>query len=124
MCCHATPTSNEDVILPDASRDRIAEALGDADVVATGHVHLQWLRRVGRRLWLSVGSTGLVWEHKDPLDEQPFDPWAEYTVLAAERGRFGVDFRRVPFDVQKLLEVYRSSGMPHAEWYASQWKTA
>jgi predicted phosphodiesterase len=124
VCCHATPTSNEDVILPDASRETVAEALGDADVVACGHVHLQWMRRVGRKLWLSVGSAGLVWEHKEPLDEQPFDPWGEYTILTAEDGRFRVDFRRVPFDVQKLLGAYRGSEMPDAAWYVSQWKTA
>jgi putative phosphoesterase len=124
VCCHATPSSNEDVILPDAPRERLAAALGDADVVACGHVHLQWMRRIGRKLWLSIGSAGLVWEHKEPMDEQPFDPWAEYAVLAAEAGRLRVEFRRVPFDVGKLLEAYRSSGMPHAAWYASQWKTA
>jgi predicted phosphodiesterase len=124
VCCHATPTSNEDVILPDAPRKRIAEALGDASVVACGHVHLQWLRRVGRKLWLSVGSAGLVWEHKEPMDDQPFDPWAEYAVLTAAEGRFGVEFRRVPFDVQKLLAAYHASGMPDAEWHVSQWKTA
>ena len=124
VCCHATPTSNEDIVLPDASRERVGEALGDADVVACGHVHLQWMRRIGRKLWLSVGSAGLVWEHKEPMDDQPFDPWAEYTVLTATDGRFRVEFRRVPFDVEKLLDRYRRSGMPHAEWYMSQWKTA
>jgi putative phosphoesterase len=123
VCCHATPTSNEDVILPDASRDDVAEALGDADVVACGHVHVQWMRRVERKLWFSVGSAGLVWEHKEPMDEQPFDPWAEYAVLEAREGRVRAEFRRVPFDVPKLLDAYRSSGMPHAESYASQWKT-
>ena len=121
VCCHATPTSNEDVILPDAPRDRVVEALGDADVVACGHVHLQWMRRVGRKLWLSVGSAGLVWEHKDPIDEQPFDPWAEYAVLTAVDGRFRVEFRCVPFDVQKLLDAYRTSGMPYAEQQAARW---
>ncbi len=124
VCCHATPTSIEDVILPDAPRERIAEALGDADVVACGHVHLQWMRRIDRRLWLSVGSAGLVWEHKEPQDERPFDPWAEYAALTAANGRLSVDFRRVPFDVERLLAACRSGDMPHAEWYAAQWKTA
>jgi predicted phosphodiesterase len=124
VCCHATPTSNEEVVLPNASREVIAEALGDADVVACGHVHLQWQRRIGRKLWVSVGSAGLVWEHKEPRDGQPFDPWAEYAVITAADARFRVEFRRVPFDVQKLLAAYRSSGMPHAESYAAQWKPA
>ena len=123
VCCHATPTSNEDIILPDVSPDRLCEALGEADVVACGHVHLQWMRRVGRKLWVSVGSAGRVWEHKEPLDEQPFDPWAEYTVVTAADGRLRVEFRRTPFDVQKLLDAYRTSGMPDAEPSAAEWKT-
>jgi putative phosphoesterase len=123
VCCHATPTSNEDVILPDAPHERLEGALGNADVVACGHVHLQWMRRIGRKLWLSVGSAGLVWEHKEPLDARPYDPWSEYAMLTAEDGRFRVEFRRVAFDVQKLLEAYRASGMPEAEWHVSQWKT-
>jgi predicted phosphodiesterase len=125
VCCHATPTSNEDVILPAASRGRVAEALGSADVVACGHVHLQWLRRVGLQVWFSVGSAGLVWEHMDPTGapSERFDPWAEYAVLAVADGCFRVEFRRVAFDLGELLAAYRGSGMPHAEWYASQWKT-
>jgi predicted phosphodiesterase len=125
VCCHATPTSNEDVILPGASRERLAEALEGADVVASGHVHLQWLRRVGPQLWFSVGSAGLVWEHMDlaGTESEQFDPWAEYAVLTAADGRFRVEFRRVPFDVRELLAAYRESGIPRAEWHASQWKT-
>jgi putative phosphoesterase len=119
VCCHATPASNEEVVLPDTPREDVEQALGDADVVACGHVHLQWLRRVGRKLWLSVGSAGLVWEHKEPADEQPFDPWAEYAVLAADGGRFGVEFRRVPFDVDAL--IHASAVMPDDE-YAKMWK--
>jgi predicted phosphodiesterase len=123
VCCHATPTSNEDTIFPHSPPGEIERALGEADVVACGHVHLQWLRRIGRKLWVSVGSAGLVWEHKDPLDDPPFDPWAEYAVLTAEAGCFRVEFRRVPFDVQELLAAYRTSGMPYAEEYAAKWKT-
>jgi predicted phosphodiesterase len=121
VCCHATPTSNEDVVLPETPREEIARALGDADVVACGHVHLQWFRRVDRRLWLSVGSVGLVYEHKEPLDEQPFDPWAEYAVVTADGGRLAVEFRRVPFDVEALLRA--AASMPD-EQYARMWKRA
>lgn len=123
VCCHATPASNEAVVLPDTPREELAEAIGDADLVACGHVHLQWLRRVGRRLWFSVGSAGLVWEHKEPMDEQPFDPWAEYAVLTGDAEPLRVEFRRVPFDVATLLAAYRDSGMPGAEHSSAQWKT-
>lgn len=124
VCCHATPTSNEDVILPDTPREQLARAIGDADIVACGHVHLQWQRRVGRKLWFSIGSAGLVWEHKDWSDEPEFDPWAEYAVLTAESGSLRVEFRRVPFDGNAVVEATRRSGMPFAEQYAAQWKTA
>jgi predicted phosphodiesterase len=48
LCCHATPVSNEDVILPDTDRAELERALANVETaaVAAGHVHLQWLRRV------------------------------------------------------------------------------
>lgn len=121
VCCHATPTSNEEVILPDTSRAELERALGDTDLVACGHVHLQWQRRVGRKLWFSVGSAGLVWEHKDWPDEPCFDPWGEYAVLTADNGSLRVEFRRVAFDADTVVDVTRRSGMPYAEQYAAQW---
>jgi predicted phosphodiesterase len=119
VCCHGSPRSNEEVVLPDTSRERVEELIGDADAVAGGHVHLQWLRRAGRAIWFCVGSVGLVWEHKEPMDDQPFDPWAEYAVLTADDGRLGVEFRRVPFDVEELIRA--AGALPDAE-YATMWK--
>jgi len=119
VCCHGSPRSNEEVVLPDTSRERVLELIGDADAVAGGHVHLQWLRRAGRAIWFCVGSVGLVWEHKEPLDDQPFDPWAEYAVLTVDDGNLGVDFRRVPFDVDALLRA--AALLPDPE-YARMWK--
>lgn len=125
VCCHATPTSNERVILPDASRDELAAALGDADIVACGHVHLQWHRRVAQQLWFCAGSAGLVYEHREPMDERPYEPWAEYTILTSRgRGPLRLEFRRVPFDVDAVLAACRDSGMPDADTFASQWQHA
>jgi len=89
--------------------------------VAGGHVHLQWLRRAGRGIWFCAGSVGLVYEHKEPMDERPFDPWAEYAVLTADDGKLGVEFRRVPFDVEALIRA--AEAMPD-EQYAAMWKRA
>jgi predicted phosphodiesterase len=121
VCCHGSPRSNEEVVLPDTPRERVEELIGDADAVAGGHVHLQWLRRAGRGIWFCVGSVGLVYEHKDPMDDQPFDPWAEYAVLAADDGKLGLEFRRVPFDVDELLRA--AAPMPD-EQYGTMWKRA
>jgi hypothetical protein len=35
-----------------------------------------------------------------------------------------VEFRRVPFDVHELLAAYREIGIPDAESYVAEWKTA
>ena len=119
VCCHATPRSNEDVVLPATPLEEIPV---DGDIVAAGHVHLQWLRRVGGSLWLCAGSVGLVWEHKEPLDEVPFLPWSEYAVLTAEDGRLDVEFRRIPFDVEELLAAARAVGFPGVDRWAAMWQ--
>jgi predicted phosphodiesterase len=122
LCCHATPKSNEQVILPATPREEVERALEgvDADAVAAGHVHLQWLCRVGRALWFCVGSVGLVWEHKEPLDEAPFEPFAEYAVVDDET--LAVEYRRLPFDVEELIAAARAKDFPGFERWAAQWK--
>ena len=121
LCCHATPSSNEDVILPSTPRDEVEAALAGvhADAVGAGHVHLQWLRRVGGRLWFCVGSVGLVYEHKEPPDEVPFQPFCEYALVDDE---LAVEFRRIPFDVGELIEVARAKDFPGFDRWASLWK--
>jgi predicted phosphodiesterase len=122
LCCHATPASNEDVILPTTPRDDVEPALVDvdADAVAAGHVHLQWLRRFGGTLWFCVGSVGLVYEHKEPLDDVPFEPFSEYALVDDET--LAIDFRRVPFDVEELIAAARAKDFPGFERWAAMWK--
>ena len=122
VCCHATPTTNTEVVLPATPRDRVASLLGDAAAVVGGHVHLQWLCRIGPAFWACAGSVGLVYEHNDPMDEQPFLPWAEYAVISGSPLR--IEFRRVPFDAKEVVRAIRDSGLPHAEHAAAQWRLA
>jgi predicted phosphodiesterase len=120
VCCHATPQSNTEVVLPETPRDRVAALVGDAAAVVGGHVHLQWLRRLGARFWACAGSVGLAYEHVD--QEQPFEPWAEYAVVTGAPLR--IEFRRVPFEVGAVVRAIRESGMPDADRFAAQWQTA
>jgi predicted phosphodiesterase len=119
VCCHATPTSNEDVVLPSTPPEEIPV---QGDVVAAGHVHLQWLRRARGTLWFCAGSVGLVYEHKEPLDEVPFYPYSEYAVLTGHDGRLEVEFRRIPFDVEELLAAARATDFPDVERWAAMWQ--
>jgi hypothetical protein len=122
LCCHATPRSNEEVILPKTPREEVERALqdADADAVAAGHVHLQWLCRFGQLFWFCVGSVGLVWEHKEPLDDKPFEPFSEYALVDDET--LAVEFRRIPFDVEELIATARAKDFPDFERWAGMWK--
>jgi predicted phosphodiesterase len=122
LCCHATPRSNEEVILPTTPRVEVEPVLSDleADAVAAGHVHLQWLRRFGPTLWFCVGSVGLVYEHKEPLDDVPFEPFSEYALVDDET--LAVEFRRIPFDVDELIAAARAKDFPGFERWAAMWK--
>jgi predicted phosphodiesterase len=121
LCCHATPGSNEDVVLPTTPLEDVEQALDgvDAAAVAAGHVHLQWLRRFGRTLWLCVGSVGLVYEHQEPMPAVPFQPWSEYAIVSDD---LSVEFRRVPFDVEELVSAARAGDFPFFEHWASMWQ--
>ena len=126
LCYHGTPRSFNELLLPTTPVDEVDEALDGvtATVLAGGHTHQQMLRRHRDMLILNPGSVGL------PVDRVPFStqarnpPWAEFAVLTSgDDGSIGIALRRVPFDVAAHLAAVRASGMPHAEWYASDWIT-
>ena len=126
LCYHGTPRSFNELLLPTTPVDEVDEALDGvtATVLAGGHTHQQMIRRHRGFMMLNPGSVGL------PVDRVPFStqarnpPWAEFAVLTSgDDGGIGVALRRVPFDVVAHLATVRASGMPHAEWYASDWIT-
>lgn len=103
LCCHATPASNEDVVLPDS--DGIPPV--DADAVAAGHVHQQWLRRFDSTLWFCVGAIGV-------------SRWCEYALVDDET--LAVEFRRIPFDVDELIATARAKDFPYFDRWVESWK--
>ena len=87
LACHAVPASFDPVVLPATPEEEFRAHLEgiDADVVAAGHVHLQFVRRRGATLWVNPGSVGLSYDHEQPEDDFRFDPWAAYgLVVTAE----------------------------------------
>ena len=67
----------------------------NAQVYLHGHNHLQYAVEIGGTLFLNPGSCGL------PLDQQRGAP---YTLLRYESGSFNVEERRVPYQVERVLE--------------------
>jgi predicted phosphodiesterase len=125
LCFHGSPTSFDDILLPDMSEDAFQRYLGAfaGHVLTGGHTHVQYIRRIGGSFFFNPGSVGFAYSHVQPEDAFHADPWAEYAVLSTAGERVGLEFRRVPFDAAKLIEVYRDSGRPYAEEAIAQYTT-
>jgi predicted phosphodiesterase len=123
LCFHGSPRSNTADIFattPDPVLARMLDGYA-ATVMAGGHTHTPFVRRLRQLLFLNPGSVG-----------QPFEatasgirhlPWAEYAIVEREdSARLSVELRRVPIDADRVLQSVLQSGMPHAEWLASRWR--
>lgn len=86
-----------------------------------GHTHVQFLRRVGDTFHFNPGSVGFAYSHHQPDDDFHFDAVAEYAVLTVEGTRVALEFRRVPYDANAVIEIYRASGRPFADEMIKQY---
>jgi len=93
---HASPRNYEDVLLPESSDEALEPFLGHrAALLAGGHTHLQWTRRIGDALFVNPGSVGLSYDrHTDPPVIRSLAEWALVTV---QDGVVAVEFRQVPY---------------------------
>lgn len=124
LAFHGSPTSFDDFLLPSTPEGVFRELAGTgrADVLAGGHVHLQFLRRLGETIFVNPGSVGLGYDHEQPEDDFRADPWAAYAVVELDGGRLEVAFRRAPIDVREVLAAIEGSGAPGAERAAALWR--
>jgi predicted phosphodiesterase len=121
---HGSPTSYDDFLLPTTPEGVFRELLGGeaAEVMAGGHVHLQYLRRVGSSIFLNPGSIGLSHDHEQDGLEFRADPWAQYALVDLDGGRVDVSFRHVPFDPDDVIARIEASGRPGADAAAQMWR--
>ena len=75
--------------------------------IVSGHVHMQWRRKVGNREWISAGSVGMPYEDA---------PGAYWTLLEPD----SVTFRRTEYDVERAAAAVRASGHPQADEFADE----
>jgi putative phosphoesterase len=107
LFCHGSPRSDEEIITPGTTEDRLAEILDgvDADVVVCGHTHMQFDRRHGRTRVVNAGAVGMPYEGR---------PGAYWVLLGPD-----VDLRRTEYDFDAAAELVRASGYPEAEQHVS-----
>ena len=88
---------------PDATMERLLD-LAEADVLVCGHTHKPYHRILpsGRHV-INAGSVG------KPKDKNPA---ACYVVLDATGNDLGVEFRRVPYDIERAAQAIEASEMP------------
>jgi putative phosphoesterase len=124
LCFHGSPTSFDDIILPAAPEEEFQKLLGPyaGRILTGGHTHAQQIRRIGDWFFFNPGSVGLAYRHDQPDDQFFADPWAEYAILTSENGQVSLEFRRVPFDSQELIRIYRESRRPFAEEAIAQYQ--
>ena len=124
LCFHGSPASFDDIILPDAPKDIFNKYLGaySDHILTGGHTHAQQIRRNGELFFFNPGSVGFAYSHYQPDGQFHADPWAEYAILTVENGQTGLEFRRIPFDVEELIHIYRKSGRPFADEAIAQYQ--
>ena len=126
LCFHGSPTSFDDILLP-ATPEAEFQALLTPHLPAHmtgGHTHLQQVRPIGTSdcLFFNPGSVGLAYSHNHAQDHFRASPWAEYAMLTVVQQRTALEFRRVPFNTDVLIEIYHSSGRPYADDAIAQYQ--
>ena len=88
---------------PDATMERLLD-LADADVLVCGHTHIPYHRILpsGRHV-VNAGSVG------KPKDG---NPQACYVALEATDNNLNVNFRRVPYDIERAAQAIEANDMP------------
>lgn len=101
VLCHSTPSSDDAIytsITPDAALARLFDGV-EADVVVSGHTHIQLDRRLpgGLRI-VNPGSVGMPYEGRRG---------AFWALLGPD-----VEFRRTEYDVDATVSRIRAVGAP------------
>ncbi|MGA7733493.1 MAG: metallophosphoesterase family protein [Chloroflexia bacterium] len=124
LCFHGSPASYDELIFPETPEDEFQRMLGayTGRVLTGGHTHLQQVRRLGDYFFFNPGSIGVPYNRHQPEEGFQLDRWAEYAVLSVNDGRLDLNFRRVPLDVNSLVETFIASGRPYADEWVAQYK--
>jgi putative phosphoesterase len=105
LLTHGTPDSVNEHIYPNTPSKRLKEiaSKANADVIITGHSHIQMNRKVSGVTFVNPGSVGR------PADG---DCRAEYAILRFNP--FSLEFRRVNYDVEAAADGIRKRGLPES----------
>ena len=99
---HASPRSTRDGLYPHMSDDELRARVPDAiPLLAVGHTHRAFIRRVDPTLVVNAGSVGLPFDH---------DPRAGYARLYWDGERWRGEIRRIPYDRERAERDFYETG--------------
>jgi putative phosphoesterase len=124
LCFHGSPTDFDDVIRNITPEDEFQKFLGayNKNILAGGHTHAQQVRRNGEYFFFNPGSVGFAYSAYQADGQFKADAWAEYAILTVEKGEIGLQFFRLPYDANDVIEIYRKSGRPFADDAIAQYQ--
>jgi putative phosphoesterase len=110
---HATPRRNNLYWYEDRPEKFFREmaAKVDADILVYGHTHKPYRRDFENKIFINAGSVG------KPKDG---DSRACVTIVEITPEGVGVEFRRVPYDVERAAQAIEASGLP--QYFAERLK--
>ena len=110
-CFHGSPFAFDNVITqatPENELNRYFRGT-DANVLAGGHTHEQFLRRLGKVTVSNPGSVGL-----GPAQ-------AEYAMIESKEDGLWIELRSRAIPAENVRRAALDSGMPHADWWLNLW---
>lgn len=113
LAVHASPGEDDGFGIhpqtPDDALSAMASAT-NADLIIVGHTHLPFDRKVGSTRFVNPGSVS------NPL---PPDLRASYALIQVASDGYDIQFRRVSFDLEKVVELAKRVNHPAWEYIAS-----
>jgi putative phosphoesterase len=124
LCFHGSPTNFDDVILPTTPEDEFQKFLSafNKNILTGGHTHTQQVRRCGELFFFNPGSVGFPFSSYQAEGQFHVDAWAEYAILTMNNREVDLKFRRLPYEANDVIEIYRQSGRPFAEDAIAQYQ--
>jgi putative phosphoesterase len=118
LCFHGSPYSYNDVIdesVPDTQLTQQLDGYSE-QIMAMGHMYHPYLRHFQSIQLVNPGSVGLPRKvkGKHPLI-------AYFALIEIIDGKININFRSVSVPAEDLERDILDSGMPHMNWFLSQW---
>lgn len=95
------------------------------DIILYGDIHIQYMQKFFNKTLVNVGSVGNVVEnlnHDKNIKDMSETTQAYYTILegnfeSKDRSSLSIQFVRLPYDINKEIEIARKNGSPSLENY-------